>query len=112
MSIQEYTIGEGDVGLDMDYVLKDADGTAVDVTGATIVFSMYNRATGRPKVNNQSVTIRTAVSGQVRYTWQAGETDTPGVYVGKTVVTFGSGEKQTFPNADQHEHRIIVTRTK
>ena len=99
---------QNDTGPDLQVSILDGNSTAVDVTGATIVFNMA--AGGISKVASGAVTIVTAASGVVKYLWQAGDTDTPGVYEGEFQVTFSSGKVETFPNSDAERLTIIITK--
>lgn len=83
-----------------------------DLTGATAVFSMRDRATGALKVNRAAATIAngsytvdgvsvsyTPADGVLIHSWQAAETDTAGVYEAEFEVTFPSGDVLTAPNS-------------
>ena len=80
--------------------LQDSLGAAVDLTGATVKFLMRKKreATAPLKVNVAAVVVA-AASGQVRYDWAAGDTDTVGTYKAEFEVTFADGRKQSFPNS-------------
>lgn len=64
-----------------------ANGVAQNLTGATVKFSMESQRTGLIKVNAAAVTIVDAPTGQVKYSWAAGDTDTPGLYRAEFEVT-------------------------
>ena len=77
--------------------LQDADGNAVNVTGATVRFHM--RAVGSTTVVvDEAATIVTALDGLVRYDWQAADTDTIGPYQAEFEVTYADSSVETFPN--------------
>jgi hypothetical protein len=78
--------------------LKDAFGSPVNVTGATIVFSMRLKPAGAVKVVTQAAVVVAAGTGRVRYEWTASNTDTANEYEGEFQVTYANGKIQTFPN--------------
>ncbi len=106
MTHVRFYIKQNDTSPALQVTLKDGDGNAVDVTGATTVFSMS--VGGVTKVSEQSVTAVTAASGIVKYDWQAGDTGTVGNYLGEFEVTFGDGTIQTYPNNHDNRLEIIV----
>ena len=87
--------------------LKDAFGAPVNVTGASVVFSMRVKPAGALKVTRQACAIVTAGTGRVRYEWTAANTNTADEYEGEFQVTYANGKIQTFPN-DGHIP-IVVT---
>ncbi len=102
----DFFIKEGDTSPDLQVTLKDGDGNAVDVSGAAIVFSMS--AGGVVKTSEQTVTLVTASSGVVKYPWVAGDTDTPGTFIGEFEVTFAGGAIQTYPNSATGRLNIFI----
>jgi len=62
--------------------LQDGAGTAIDLTGQTVVFYMKNVTDGTVKVNGSAATIEDELSGQVSYSWAAADIDTAGKYWG------------------------------
>jgi len=103
MANQTQKMKVGDTGPAFQVTLRDGDGTAVDVSGSTILFKMrfvQGRASGVQdtlKVNS-AATLVDAANGVVEYQWAAGDTDTPGRYLAEFQVTFGSGVIQSYPN--------------
>lgn len=75
--------------------LTDTQNNVVDLTGATVMFHMTNMFAGN--VVNAAAIITNAAAGQVSYSWQSGDTATPGVYSAEWTVTFSGGAQETFP---------------
>lgn len=98
MPQEDFFIGQGDTAPVLQVTLKDSEGTGVDVTGATVKFSMVNRATGQQKVNEGTVTLVTEASGIVEYPWVAADTSRHGDFLGAFEVTYSDGTIETFPN--------------
>lgn len=106
MAEEHFYMKRGDTRPELQVTLKDGTGTAVNVTGTTIKFSMKNKLTGQLKINEGTVTIVTAASGVVKYTWVAADTDTVGEYEAEFEVTFGGGAIETFANSKAN--RLLV----
>lgn len=96
----DFVIKSGDTLDSLDATLQGADGAAIDLTGATVVFSMQ-RVDGALVITEAAATVVDAVGGTVTYGWQTGDTDVAGGYWGEFEVTFASGGIATFPN-DRH----------
>lgn len=79
--------------------LTDANGAALDLTGATVTFKMRRWGTETLKIASASATVIDAPGGVVQYSWAAGDTDTPGTYDGEFVVTYG-GLPMTVPGGN------------
>lgn len=94
----DFYIKQSDTSPPLVAILKDATGTAVDLTGSTIRFIMTNKSTAAIVVN-QLATIVDATHGKVRYDWQTGETDVPTNYKAEFEVHWGDGTFETFPNS-------------
>ena len=107
MPVSTFYIKQGDTVPALEVFLKDAFGAPVNVTGATIKFSMRVKPAGAVKVSSQAASIVTAGTGRVKYAWVAANTDTADEYEGEFEVTFSNGGIQTFPN-DSHIS-IVVT---
>lgn len=97
MNVTGFTISQGDLLPYLESVLSNLDGTVVDLSLSTVVFRMIDRRTLLPIVNDQLAVVTNAQQGKVRYVWQAGDTVTPGIYLGWFIVTTG-GKTERFPN--------------
>ena len=77
--------------------LTDQNGTAIDLTGATVAFRMVLDSDSTVKVSDAAATVDTASSGYVSYTPTAADMDTVGVYDMFWLVTPSSGQIQRYP---------------
>jgi len=77
--------------------LTDANDATVNLTGATVKFSMRVDPAGTVKVNALGATIENAEAGQVSYAWTTDDTDAADDYEAEFEVTFAGGAVQTFP---------------
>ena len=93
---ESFTIKQNDTSPALQATLKDANGDAVDVTGATIRFHMRDDE-GTVKVDAAGAIV-TAASGIIEYNWLAADTDTVGVYEAEFEVTYADSTVETFPN--------------
>lgn len=90
-----FFIKRGDTAPSLLYALLPA---SVNLTGATVRFSMRTR-TGTVLINRAAAVIVIATgTPTVRYDWQTGNTDTPGVHEAEFKVTDLNGRVETFPN--------------
>jgi hypothetical protein len=107
MPEETFYIKQNDTASFLTRDLKDAFGAPVNVTGATVKFSMRVKPAGSIKVDAQLAVIVTAGTGRVRYEWLAANTDTADEYEGEFQVEYGNGRIQTFPN-DGHIPIVIT----
>ena len=73
------------------------DGSAINLSGATVAFSMKHikaRPGMAPKVSAGSVTVTGAATGECEYRWTAGDLDVPGVYTAEFTVTKSNAKIQ------------------
>lgn len=77
--------------------LTDEDG-AVNLAGETVTFTLRDTTTGALKVSGAAAIVIDAANGVVEYRWQAGDTDTAGLYEATWRSVNGVGEAVTYPN--------------
>ncbi len=92
-----FYVKQNDTSPAMLATLQDAEGNAVNLTGATVRFHMRSVGGGNPVVD-AAATVVTAASGIVRYNWVAADTDTVGTYQAEFEVTYADASIETFPN--------------
>ena len=87
--------------------LKDAFGSPVNITGATVAFSMRVKPAGSVKVNAAAGTVVDGGLGRIRYPFTSSDTDTADTFEAEIQVTYSDGGVQTFPN-DGYFDVIII----
>ena len=107
MPEETFYIKQNDTASFLTRDLKDAFGAPVNVTGATVVFSMRVKPAGTGKVDAQTAVVVAAGTGRVRYEWTAANTNTADEYEGEFQVTYANGKIQSFPN-DGHIPIVIT----
>lgn len=75
----------------------DSEGNIPNLAGASVRFIMTNKADG-VKVIDRPAVIVDVPTAEVKFSWQPGDTDTPGTYKGEYEVTYSGGGVETFPN--------------
>lgn len=91
-----FRIKQNDTSPSLQATLKDATGSAVNITGATVRFHMKSLE-GSVKVDAE-MEITDAEGGVVQYDWSASDTDTVGTYRAEFEVTYADASIETFPN--------------
>ena len=102
---QRFTISEDARLPDLEIQLLD-NNVAVDLTGATVTFSMENADTGALKVDAAAAVLSDATAGKVKYQWAAADVDTPADYFGQFKITVSSKD-YLIPNND--DQALVVT---
>ena len=95
MSQTVFNITAGDKLYALQFTLKDNDGNALDLTGATGTFRAQFE-TGTALAVQRAITLVTPASGICKYIVQAGDFDTPGRYYAEIEVLFTTTEVSTF----------------
>ena len=96
-------VKQGDTTPFLSATLKDVNLDPVDLTDATIRLLLHDaftwlEALAEDAVNDQVGDGSDGSKGQVHYEWQAGETDTAGLYRGEFEVTYYDQTIESFPN--------------
>lgn len=93
------TLKRGDIEPDVEITVTDENGAAVDLTGATITFSMANsRLPGVAVLDDRPGELVDAPNGKIAYRWTAGETDIePGTYEGEFTIDPTAGDTLQAP---------------
>jgi len=92
-----FFIKRNDTSPAMLATLVDADGNAVDITGASVRFHMRPIGQSQNTVDSAAVIV-TPLEGIVRYNWLASDTDSSGTYQAEFEVTYADASIETFPN--------------
>lgn len=92
----DVTIKRGDTRHAIRAVLKNTQGTPVNLSGCSVSF--YMAPLGRPPTISRQVDVHDAEAGEVWVVFAPGETDISGVYRAEFRVAYGDGRKETFPN--------------
>jgi len=91
-----FYIKRGDTSPALRYTLLPSP---IDLTGATVRFSMRMRGQNAPEIDRVLAQIESpATAGVVLYNWQSGDTATDGERECEFEVTYADGSIETFPN--------------
>ena len=85
--------------------LKDGAGDPINLTNATVRFQMRESGADVLKID-AAASVISALSGIVRYTWGAADTNTAGFFDAEFVVTYSDNTVETFPNNEYITIRI------
>lgn len=97
---RDFYIGHGDTLDSLVAVLYEEDGvTPVDLTGKTVTFSMHTELGAEVIEDAEAEVVGDPLEGRVAYHWAEGDTDTPGTFFGRFVVTSSDG-RFSAPNED------------
>lgn len=90
-----FEIDQDDTTPTIDAALLTDAGQVVGLVGASVTFSLYEL--GGDEIFTRAATIVSSSAGHVRYTWQPGDTATPGRFLARFHVLFASLETRDFP---------------
>ena len=102
----DVTIKRGDTRHALKAILKNAQGSPVDLTGCTVTFRMASL--WQSVLVDREVDIHDAIAGEVWVVWSPGETDVSGVYRAEFQVVYGDGRRETFPNNGYINIKILT----
>lgn len=95
-----FSIVRGSISPTLQDTLQAADGSAQDLTGATVVLRLRHRASG--ETIDFAMSVADAAAGQIELDWQPGDTDiTPGVWIGQYRVDYGGGSVEIWPSPSE-----------
>lgn len=97
MSVADFTLKANDTSPSLTDSLQYSNGSAVDLTGATLQFVMRSFSALTPVTLTGTTSITSAQNGNVAYTFSATDSGTSGMYMGSWVVTFPNTQRMTFP---------------
>jgi 5-hydroxyisourate hydrolase-like protein (transthyretin family) len=100
-----FYIKQNDTSPSLQATLKDASGSAINLSGASVQIHM-EAVDGTLKVN-KTMTVTDQVNGIVEYDWVSGDTDTAGTYYVEFQVTYSDSTIETFPNNNKE---VIIIR--
>ena len=106
MGNEVFFIKVGDTSPDIEVQALDADGVAVNTTGAGAEFHLTNGRTGVAKIAAGVMVAVDAATGRWKYVWVTGDTDTAGQYVYEMQITFADASIETFPNTGHNKLRM------
>ena len=101
-----FYIKQGDLSPSIQEYLRNADGSAIVLTGCTVKFHMMD-SSGNVVINT-AATIDNALTGQVHYDWSGSDTATAGTFYREWEVTLPSGKTVTTPNWTNYPVQITA----
>lgn len=93
----DFQLVQGDTSPVLGSILSYSNGNPVDLTGASVAFTVRSLTSSNPLTLTGTVTVVDAPTGQVQYSPTATDTATAGNYQCQWIVTFSGGTVMTFP---------------
>lgn len=97
-----FTLTAGDTVPNLQAVLADSAGDAIDLTDASVQFHLEDPRGGKTVINEPADVID-ATNGLVRYRWHVDDTEVAGRYRAEFEVTYANDDVETFPNDGFHD---------
>lgn len=108
--IRRFTLMAGDLLPVLDFLAVDGNGDALNLSGGLtakfLMASVADNGDVENVIEDDAEIVSPATSGRVRYTWQEGDTDEPGRYLGVFEVYDGT-DKLSLPNDGYIEITIL-----
>ena len=104
---------EGDTASPIEDKLTDETEGDIPITGATVEITIWPRGEDTATVSDDTtgnVFIDGPNTGEVRYEFQPGDLDTPGVYLYEWTVTYQGGGVETWPSHEAGATLIVTDR--
>jgi hypothetical protein len=93
----EIKVVKSDKGYDLNFTLQKSDGTALDLTGATLLLKVQKYDASAVKFSgSMAITNPPGTDGKCKYTVQATDFDVAGKYNGEIEVSYGTSQILTF----------------
>lgn len=86
-----YLLTQNDAGVVMTTTLQNADGTAIDLTDATVYFHCGMEGDPDSLIVDALATVVDAEAGRVSYTWTADDTAEAGTYQAEFELQWAGG---------------------
>lgn len=104
----DWHMKKGDLAPSIKGQMIGPDGvTPVDLTGATVVFSMRPKDRSANAIGGECDISEDPVNGWWRYDWQEEDTDELGWFDGEIVSTDSEGRPMTLPNGEPSRPQYI-----
>jgi predicted metal-dependent enzyme (double-stranded beta helix superfamily) len=85
-----YYLTQNDAGVTMTATLKNADGTAIDLTDATVVFHCGQAGDAANAIVDAAAVVLDGAAGRVAYAWTAADTAEAGTYDAEFQISWGT----------------------
>lgn len=97
MILQPQIVGQNDYGYQLPFTLEDGNGNAVNLSGATLLFTVQDAQdpTGTALFSG-AITVDNASAGICHYTVASGNFSSPGTFLAQITATWPSSEVLTW----------------
>lgn len=103
-----FYIKQNDSSPSLRVSIKDGDGDAINLTGASVRFHLVAVGETTPVIDAPANIVVPEIAGIVQYDWESSQTSVVGSYKGEFEVTFPGGSVETFPNSGYIS--VVVTK--
>jgi hypothetical protein len=102
-----FYIKQGDTAPEIEEYLRNADGTAINLTGASGLEFHMMFGNGTVKTN-AAATLVSGPLGRIKYSWVLADTDTAGTFYREWKATLASGKIVRTPNYTDYPVEITA----